>query len=287
LDLKINMAIPTGAPQLPFHETVTRIKGDRGYASMGPIIAITDISSGQVTLLDPKTQHYATVAMANYVSKLTGGNGQAMQNMPEEAKQMLAKIKFDSESHDTGRSDRIQGIDVFEREVVVHVSLPVPIPGQENGMQISMKFQVWKPKPSEFERVPALRELAAYNDRNKGLNDPATLLRQMFGNMPGMGENVGKMVEELTKGGNVTIGMHMSIFMPGLAKMMEQARAQGAATPDLPAGDLPLAEVNFDLKELSTDKVPDEVFAIPAGYKEAPMEDLVKGMTAAFTGAKQ
>jgi hypothetical protein len=170
--------------------------------------------------------------------------------------------------------------------VVVNMSIPVPIPGQENGLQINMKFQVWKPKPSELERVPALRELAAYN-QHKGLNDPATLLRQMFGKMPGMGENAGKMVEEISKGGNVTLGMHIGIFMPGLAKMMEQARAKGAAVPDLPDSDKPLAEVNMELKELSTDAVPEEVFAIPSGYKEAPMDELVKGMTAAFSGAKQ
>jgi len=113
------------------------------------------------------------------------------------------------------------------------------------------------------------------------------LMRQMFGAMPGMGDYAGKMADEITKGGNVTLGMHMGVFMPGLAKIMEQARASGATVPDLPPGDQPLAEVNLNLKELSTDKVPDEVFVIPAGYKEAPAEDLVKGMMAAFTGGKQ
>ncbi|MGO9012484.1 MAG: hypothetical protein ACLQPN_20505 [Bryobacteraceae bacterium] len=292
-DLKINMALPTAVPKLPFNEVLTRVKGDRGYAAIGPIVAITDISTGKVTLLDPKAQQYATMAMADYLSKLTGANAQNAQNMPEEAKQMLAKIKFDTESHDTGRTDRIQGIEVYEREVVVNMSIPVPMPGQENGMQISMKLQVWKPKASEFERVAALRELAAYNDRNKGFGDLATIMRQAFGAMPGMGDNVGKMVAEITKGGNVTLGMHLGLFMPGLAKMLEQAQAaqgkSGAAPAAsiLPAGDKPLAELNFNLKELSTDAVPDEVFAVPAGYKEAPLEDMLKGMTNALTGAKQ
>jgi hypothetical protein len=285
-EMKINMAIPGAVPQLPFKEFLTRIKGDRSYAAIGPIIAVTDLSTGKVTLMDPKTQRYAAIALADYVSKLSGASGQNMQNVPEEAKQMIAKTKFDIQSRDTGRTDRILGIDAFEREVVVNVSIPVPIPGQENGMQISLKLQVWKPKPAELERVPALRELVAYNERNKGLNDPGTMLRQLFGAMPGMGDNAGKVADEITKGGNVTLGMHMGVSMPGLAKMMEQARASGAAVPDLPAGDKPLAEMNLDLKELSSDKVADEVFAIPAGFKEAPVEDVLKGMLAAFTGAK-
>jgi hypothetical protein len=283
-DVKVNLALPTAVPQLPFNEILTRIKGDRGYAAMGPIIAITDIPSGKITLLDPKTQHYAAIAMADYASKFSGANG---QNMPEAAKQMMANTKFDVESHDTGRTERIQGIDAFEREIVVNISIPVPVPGQENGMQMSMKFQVWKPKPGALESMAALRELAAYNDRNKGFGDMATMMRQMFGAMPGMGDYAGKMADEITKGGNVTLGMHMGVFMPGLAKIMEQARASGATVPDLPPGDQPLAEVNLNLKELSTDKVPDEVFVIPAGYKEAPAEDLVKGMMAAFTVGKQ
>jgi|CZKN01.1.fsa_nt_gi hypothetical protein len=283
-DFKINVALPSAMPQLPFNEILTRIKGDRGYAAIGPIVAITDLATGKVTLLDPKAQQYATIAMVDYLSKVAGASGQNTQNLPEQAKQILAKMKFDAESHDTGRTDRIHGIDAYEREVVVNISIPVPIPGQENGLQLSLKFQIWKPKPSEFDRVPALHELAAYNERNKGFGDPSTVLRQIFGSMPGMSDHLGKMVEEFTKGGNVSLGMHIGLFVPGLAKMLEQTGAKGL--PALPPDDQPLVDVNFDLKELSTGNVPDEVFAVPAGYKEAPMEDMLKGMTSAFTGGK-
>jgi hypothetical protein len=285
-DFKINMAVPGGAPSLPFNEMVTRIKGDRGYASMGPIVALTNLATGQMTLLDPKGQRFATMAMADYLSKIGGAQGQATANIPEQAKQILAMIKFDTQSHDTGRTDKIQGIDAYEREVVVDMSIPVPLPGQEKGLHLIMKFQLWKPQPGEFERVPALRELAAYNERNKGLSDPATILRQMFSSLPGMGDNASKMVGELTKGGNVMLAMHMGVAVPGLAKMMEQMQPNSTASLGLPEGDKPLLEVNVDLKDLNNDKVPEETFAAPTGYKEAPMEDLVKGLTAAFTGGK-
>jgi hypothetical protein len=109
-------------------------------------------------------------------------------------------------------------------------------------------------------------------------------LRQAFGTLPGMGDKVAKMAEEITKGGNVTLGMHLGIFVPGLAKILAQTGAQGL--PALPPDDKPLVEVNLDLKELSSDKVADDVFTTPAGYKEAPIEDVVKGMTNALTGAK-
>jgi hypothetical protein len=283
LDWKVNMALPTPLPQLPFNEMVTHVKGNRGYAAIGPIIVVTDLSTGKLTVFNPNSRQYATVAMADYLSKMHAATT-GTTNLPDQAKQMLANMKIDSESHDTGRSSRILGIDAFEREVVIHMSIPIPIPGQENGLQLVMKLQSWKPKPSEFERVAALKELAAYNDRNKGVGDPTTMMRQLFDAVPGMGDKIAKMVEDSTKGGNVSLGTHIGIFMPGLAKMAEQAGAKGL--PALPPDDQPLVEVNLNLTELSTDTVPDAVFGIPAGYKEATVDEVMKGMTDAFTGAK-
>lgn len=287
LDLKFNLALPGAMPQLPFNEMLTQVKGDRGYAVIGPIVAVTDLSTGKIALLDAKTKRYAAIAMADYLSKITGGeHAQAMQNIPEEAKQILAKIKFDAESRDTGRTSRIQGIDAYEREVTIHMSIPVPLPGLENGLQVNLKMQVWKPNPSEFDRVPALRELAAYNERNKGFGDPSAALRQMFGAMPGMGDHLGQMVEELQKGGKVMLGMRMGVYVPGLGAMLDKA-GKGDAKAILPPEGEPLVSVNLDLKELSSGNVPDAVFAIPTGYKEAPVEDLMQGLTSALTGAKE
>jgi len=293
-DLKTNMTVPGAVPQLSFKEILTRIKGDRSYSKAGTFVTVTDNSRSEVTLIDTETQRYAIITMADYLAKLHGVSGQNSENLREAAKQMMANIKFDIQSQETGRTNRIQGIDVYEREVVVNMSIPVPMPGQENGMQVSMKFQTWKPKASEFERVPALKELATYSDRNQGFNNPATMLRQLVSAMPGMGENADKMMAEVTKGGSVALGMRIGFFMPGLAKMMEQAQAQAKAkgdavpaAPALPADDKPIAEVDFDLTELSTGPLEDGIFVIPAGYKEAPAEDLVKGMLAAITGIKQ
>jgi hypothetical protein len=295
--MKINVAVPGALPELPFKEVVARIKGDRSYSAIGTLVTVTDASRSEVTLIDTKAQRYAILTLAEYMAKLqlnnltpaASGSDQdkaEAAKAAEAAKQALANVKFDVESHETGRTDRIGGVAVFEREVVVNMSLPVPIPGQENGMQMTMKLQVWKPNPSELDRMPALRELATYTERNQGFNNPAAMLRQIFSAMPGMSEGTSKLVEEMKKGGSVTLGMHMGFFMPGLAKMMEQARAQGNNIPDLPPADKPLAEMSLSLQELSTDPVPNEVFAIPAGYKEAPAEDMLKSMMAMLTGAK-
>jgi hypothetical protein len=286
MDIKINMPMPGAQPpQMPFKEILMRIKGDHGYADMGIMTVISDGLTHQVTLVDPKTKRYATSSMEDYIAKTS--QAAAMPDMPEEARQMLAKTTFDVKSIETGRSDRIQGIAVSEREVTMNINIPVPAPGMESGLQIVGKIHVWKPQPAEFDRLPALREVAAFYERNKAFS-PAESMRKMFSSMPGMGASADKMVAELTKGGNTIVRMHMEMFMPGLAKMMEQARAGGANVPDAPPLDRPLVEMTTEMKELSTDAVADSVFQIPAGYQQAPMEDLLKAMMAAFTaGARQ
>jgi len=76
----------------------------------------------------------------------------------------------------------------------------------------------------------------------------------------------------------VTLRMHMAVLMPDLGNLMAQARARGAAVPDMPAGDAPMMELNTEMKEVSTGPVPDAAVQIPASYQKVPMEDLVKGL---------
>ncbi|MGO9230734.1 MAG: hypothetical protein ACLQKA_16205 [Bryobacteraceae bacterium] len=68
--------------------------------------------------------------------------------------------------------------------------------------------------------------------------------------------------------------------------MLEQA-GMADAVAVLPPDGQPLVIVKLELQELSSDTVPDSVFAIPRGFKEASVEDVMNGMTSAFTGATQ
>jgi len=69
---------------------------------------------------------------------------------------ILAKMKFDAESHDTG-PPTASTASTLRARVVVNISIPVPIPGQENGLQLSLKFQIWKPKRRVRSRTGAAR----------------------------------------------------------------------------------------------------------------------------------
>ena len=275
-DYKMNLPVPGAqVPQLPFHEMLMRIKGDRAYCETGTMSSITDASTGQVTMLDPKTSRYATATMAEYIAALQ--QSFSSNAMPEQAKALLSQIKVDVDSHDTGRTERIQGVDAAEREIVMTLRIPVPIPGQENGLRILVKMQVWKPAPEAAARVAWLREMSSFYNRTMDVNNPFTMLRQMFSAI-GLGDSMDKMVREMANGGAVTLRMHMAVLVPDLANLMAQARAKGAAVPDMPAADAPLMEMNTEVKEVSTDPVPDASVHIPASYRKVPMEDLIKNL---------
>ena len=56
-------ALETVKQQVAAHtlpQSVTRIKGDRVYCTVDPLIMITDLGRDQITLLDPRTKQFAT-----------------------------------------------------------------------------------------------------------------------------------------------------------------------------------------------------------------------------------
>jgi hypothetical protein len=78
-------------------------------------------------------------------------------------------------------------------------------------------------------------------------------------------------MKEMMKGATV-LRVHMDMFMPAMAAMMQR---MPAADPDAP-----FMQMNQEVVELSTTPVPDSVFQIPEGYQEAAASDLIKGLLA-------
>jgi len=286
MEFQLKMPIPAGQTiPGPFNgpmEVVSHIKGDRAHTTFGAITAITDAT--KVTLIDAQGKRFATLPVADYLPLVQKDAN--LSNMPEQARQMLAGIKVEVQSNLTGRTERIQGIDAAEHEISFQLTIPIPLPGQANGLQVTGKFQCWKPKAGEAERVKALKEMEAYYAHTSTLGNSTDLLKGLFGAIPGMGESLRKLTDEMNQGGRTLLRLRGAFYMPGLAAIVAQAHASGASVPDLPPPDSPLVEMRIDLSDLNTEPVAESLFAIPAGYQEAPMEDLVKALVPALA-AKQ
>ncbi|HKE21777.1 MAG TPA: hypothetical protein VKB88_05260 [Bryobacteraceae bacterium] len=286
MDIKLNVPMPDGAMPagLPFNgptEIVSRVKGQRSYANLGKVATIMDSGTNQVIVMDTEGKRYAVTSMADYVNQISQMTKLPTDQMPEAARQMLQNIQFKADSRETGRSEKIQGIDTTETELSFSITIPLPVPmpgGNGNGLEFAGKFLISKPKPGEMERVPALRELSSYYDQSRKLgNDVVSMMARMFGAVPGLGDKVSTLVDEFRKGGNLTMRMHGEFSVPGMAAMMAQAKANGATVPSIPDG--PLAVVDTHLKEINTDAVPDSAFQIPEGYQKGDLADIMKAFT--------
>src|SRR6266852_1792537 len=80
--------------------TTLEIKGDRVYASMGRMFSVTDYAKGEITVVDPETKRYATVPLADYMTKMLAA--QKLPPMPPDAQRIFDNMKLEVKSSKTG-----------------------------------------------------------------------------------------------------------------------------------------------------------------------------------------
>jgi hypothetical protein len=250
-------------------EMVVHVKGEKAYASYGPMLGITDFSKNELTLLNPKTKQYATIPLDQYADRF--GKAMAPPALPPAAQQLLESLKVDVQNKKTGKVAMIEGIRA--EESLITISMELPSSGAAGAMRMEMR--VWSATPDEIRRVPALKEMADYAARTRRALDPAEMLTKGFEQMPGVGAQLRAPLEQLTKiNSNLVVRMRMGLFIPAMTQMVQ-------LSPNPPAGfdpNAPITEYRMDLAEVSTASVPDSTFAIPKDYTAAPFEDIVKAM---------
>ena len=255
-----------------------RIKGNKAYSSQGILTSIVDLTTQEVILVDPAHKRFATVPSAQYGQQLET----AVSSMPAQARAMLSSMKTNLESRSTGRSATIQGIQTEEREFVLTVDMPVPGGPATPAPFLKMVMQVWIAKPEETLGVPALQELKKYRTSAGSAMNLVGTIKQLLAAMPGLGDNLSSMIEEMSNESSISLRTHTEIVMPVLALLIQQAPQQ--AGRGLPAGldpDAPLLEISQEVVGLSVDPVDDALFQVPADYQTATLEEVLKGAVSA------
>ena len=187
-------------------------------------------------------------------------------------------MKTNVESHSTGRTATIQGIEAEEREFVLTLDLPMPGVPTTGGPLLKMIMQVWSPKPEEVQRVEALEELKTYMASAASAMNPAEMVKQLGAIIPGFGDSLSGMISDMTKDGAMTLRTHMEIMMPLLATMARQMpRQAGQAPPPEVDPNAPLMQMTQELVELSSNPVDEAIFHVPADYQSVPLEEILKG----------
>jgi hypothetical protein len=258
-------------------ETLLRIRGDKTYASYGPLAAIADYGRNEVTLLDPKGKRYASVPLADFGDRLAAA---FKSSASRGAAQPPAQTpRFDVATKKTGQVAPIQGIRAEESLTEITMQMPpmTQIPAGPFDAAIStlrLEIRSWVAQASDIRRLPALKELADYSEQSMRVLNPDDFFNKALSAVPGFTEQLGTTVYNLAKtNGGITLNVSTAIYMPAIAQLLQLA-AGGAPTGFDP--NAPMAEALMDVAEISTDAVPDSAFTVPSGYQAAPFEELVK-----------
>jgi hypothetical protein len=270
----IGIALPLNQALGGIRDMVIRVKGNKAYSSQGNLTSIMDLMTQQLILVDVARKRFATVPASQYAEQVKT----AVPAIPEQARSVFASMKSNLASRSTGRTASIQGIQAEEQEFTLSIDMALPGGPATPAPFMKMVMQVWSAKPEETQRVPALQELRNYTASATSSLNPAEMMKQVLGGLPGMGDSIGAMVEEISKKGSMSLRMHTELFMPVLALMSQQLPQQPGQPPP-PALDpnAPLMQLNQEVVELSTDPLDDSLFQVPQDYQAASLEDILKG----------
>jgi len=290
-DFKMGSALPPGIAQqisgnqkAPFPPMfIIQIKGDKGYSNVGLVTSVLDFTTQQIMLIDAARKVFATVYMKDFPGEIGAALPQ-MPPMPPAAQKILESVKSNFSVRKTGRTDMILGVQVEESELTLTVELPVPAdlplpPGMFKPGEIvtvmKMVMQVWTAASPEVLRVPALREWAAHISPTRLMN-PAAMMQQILGNLPGFGASSAPMLDYFSKNNSPMLKTHSEIYMPIMARLAQLLRAQGQQPPAGFDADAPFAETNTEAVEISDASLDDSIFAVPADYHPTNLPDLFK-----------
>jgi hypothetical protein len=250
---------------------VMYMKDGKGLATMGSWTSIVDFPKQQMVVMNTAEHTVCTLPVAALAEQMVA----IMPKVPDEAKKAMAAMKVTFDTKKTGRTDTIQGIQAEEREMTMSLELPMPGRDPQAAMTMKMVMQIWTAKAEEGLRNQAIRELMGYNLYANYFMNPASMLQGMTANMPRMGEALKSMTDELSKGHAVMLRSRTAMYMQMPPEVQQKMAAQGGAQMDFNA---PLTETTQEAVEVSSNKVSESLFQIPADYKTTAADDVLKSI---------
>ncbi len=259
-------------------QTILLIKGSKSSSEYGGMRFINDSATKKVTLLDTANRKYATTDADDYM-KAVGAN---MPKMPDAAAGMMAAFKTQVDSKATGRIETIHGIEAEEQQISISMDGPA-MPNMPPGPMIRVEMHIWMSKESDTAKMPALREWANYNQSAIENMNPTSGIKKLFGAIPGLGESMNTIFQEIMKPNSVMMRLHLEMFMPALAAIVKMApQASVGAEIDPSAA---VMQMTQEVADLSTEPISDSHFDVPAEYSQESADQFMKDLIARVTTA--
>lgn len=253
-------------------DTVIRMKGTKGYTRFGRMEAIADYATQRYTVLDPAAKSYATAPMSQAMDWVNG----VIPDLPPNAAQALESLKATFTSSKTGRMETILGIQAEETEGTLAIEGPALPGATQSGPLISIVMHIWTARPDEVLRVAPLRELTGYTQFSANLFNTGEVMKKLMGKIPGFGQGMDSIFEQIQKNKSVALRTQMEMRMPMMAQLAQQMAKSGQTLPAGVDPNGPLMQMTQELVELSGAPVDDALFQVPEGFHEASLPDLLK-----------
>jgi hypothetical protein len=249
----MSMAVPEMSAQ--------QFRNGKVFYSQGKTNLIVDTAKKEITLLDGDGKRYATVPAAQYGDEVK----QAVPEVPEQAKALLGSMKMHAEAAPAGGTATIQGIEAEEHGLILTLDAPAGQGLPVSGPLARMVIHLWTAKGSEALRVQALREVTGYNLMSIEAINPIATIQKSLQIFPGMADAMTSLMKEM--GNSPMLRMRLDLFMP----MMAALTGQTGGDPNAP-----LAQINMELSQISTDAIADSVFQVPGDYAQSTVADILK-----------
>jgi len=253
-----------------------RMKGNQAYTNAGGVTEIFDFAKNEVTLLDPAHKTMAVVPVSELSDKIAAAVPQSPAPTPAVQKAMES-IKPTIYTKMTGNTAEIQGVQAEEREILLEMEMPMPEGMNQNQSGMKLVVHIWTAKQEEVLRVPAIRELTAYNAWQRYMVNPVAMLEKMTGRLPGAASSMQPIFEEMFKSPSVILRTQVEFYMPLMAALSRRMAGQNGAAPPLDPN-APLMEMTQEADELSNAPVDASIFEIPKDYTAISADEMVRSM---------
>jgi hypothetical protein len=245
----------------------TSMKGQKMKVDNGSTSTIFDFDAQTITHVDNNAKTYSVSKFADM--------GQAL-------KQTGAEISIDVK--ETGEHKTINGYNASEVVLTTDVTMAS---AKAAGMKMHMEMHMWISRD-----VPGSQELTAFFQRNadrfpwasmsgggRGDQSMAQAIAELRRKMAAMKGVPVLQVMKVGMGGNSAQMAQMQQGMAQAQKQLEDMKRQGKLPPQLEqqlakmqaaSSGGSMNETTLESTGFSTSAIPDSVFAVPAGYQQAP-----------------
>lgn len=254
---------------LPFPATeltgITYMKGNKGATVSSGEIIVADFVKNEITLIDTERKRYVTIPASEFATRMA----EMMPKADTADGQIPGSPQTKCDSHKTGRTEVIQGVQAEEREQTCWQEIKLTEGTQQEPAAVADlggKFvtHVWSASPSERARVPALWQLSGYELWQKYFMNPTQTEDRIMGGMSSMMEDLQPDQSAILR---LTMEMYMKTPPPGVTTTASE----------------PTMKMTQEIVELSTAPLDDSLFQVPADYAATTFGDFTNGMRQALT----